>query len=227
MGGRLRQRQAQARSVTVTSRKVHKRRHRHTHICKAGTGAGGFRILEFGEIAGEYVAELVIEFRMQAGGATLDPCLPCTGQAAQAWAKPGARVAPFDFFFSFLFCAPAHNCLLPLPPSAPPSACDRQTDFPWHDPPGHTAPLHSCHPCPPPSKLRTSGKEAEVLLPIPPRATKGNPGHGPEPRHSLAASSHSASPFPTEEGRSVRTRRHIQITVQHGWGQIGANETHT
>lgn len=117
MGGRLRQRQAQARSVTVTSRKVHKRRHRHTHICKAGTGAGGFRILEFGEIAGEYVAELVIEFRMQAGGATLDPCLPCTGLGAQAWAKPGARVAPFDFFFFFSVLRTCPQ--LPTPPPTP------------------------------------------------------------------------------------------------------------
>lgn len=41
------------------------------------------------------------------------------GWATQAWAKPGPELHLLTFFFFF-------------------SGLDRETDFPWHDPPGHT-----------------------------------------------------------------------------------------
>lgn len=131
------------------------------------------------------------------------PAVACTGWVAQAWAKHRPELHLLTFFFLFWFCAPAHNCLLPLPPA---SACDRQTDFPWHDPPGHTAPLQPCNPESPHPNSEPRGKKARKLRcssqshQEQSRAIKGNQGHGPEPRHSVAASSHSASPFPTEEG---------------------------
>ena len=99
------------------------------------------------------------------------------------------------FFLSFSFCPPAHNCL----PRA--SGTEERTL------PGLT------HQAKAPKTTPNSEPRGKMLRLAPRARAKTTPF----PLWIVPC----RQPVHTKEGRSVRTRRHIRITVQHGWGQSG------